>query len=262
MDLGIAGKAALVGGASSGIGLAVARSLAAEGARVALVARREAETEAAAQAIREEFRVESLAISADLLREGECERAVAEAAGRLGTLSIVIPNAGGPRAAPFSELTDADWEGAFRLSFLTTVRLVRAAIPHLQKGGGGSVVTIGSLVTQEPRPDLTLSSGVRTGLVALTRILARRYGPDRIRVNMVSPGYTKTRRQVELANAERERTGRSAEDVFHALAADIPLGRLAEPEEIGSVVAFLCSERAAYVSGINLLVDGGQARGI
>lgn len=262
MDLGIRGRAALVGGASSGIGLACARALAAEGARVALVARREKETGEAAAAIRAEFGVEARALIADLTQEGACEGAVAAAHGAFGALDILVPNAGGPPAARFGDLDDGGWERAFGLSYMTTVRLVRAALPHMEAGGWGRVVTIGSLVTQEPRGELTASSGLRTGLVALTKVLAREYAARGITVNLVSPGYTRTARQVELAAARGAATGQDAEAVFRAIVAEIPAGRMAEPEEIGAAVAFLCSERAAFVNGVNLLVDGAHTRGI
>lgn len=260
MDLGIAGRSALIGGASSGIGLACARALAGEGVRVALVARRERETRQSAEGIARHFGVEALPLIADLTDEVACRRVVSEAAEQFGGLDILVPNAGGPRAAAFDQLSDADWESAIRLSLLSTVRLIREALPHMRRGGWGRIVIIGSLVTVEPRAELVLSSTLRTGLVALTRILARECGPQGICVNLVSPGYTRTQRQVELAGAAPK--GRQAAEVFDSMASEIPLGRMAEPEEIGSVVAFLCSQRAAFVSGINLLVDGAHSRGI
>jgi 3-oxoacyl-[acyl-carrier protein] reductase len=262
MDLGIKGRAALIGGASSGIGLACARALAGEGVRVALVARREKETWAAAEAIRADFGVEAVPLVADLTQDGACERVVAEAREAFGALDILVPNAGGPKAARFAALSDADWEVAFKLTYMTTVRLIRAALPHMEKRGWGRVVTIGSLVTHEPRGELTASSGLRTGLVALTKVLARDYARHGITLNIVGPGYTRTARQIELAAARGATTGQSADEIFAATAAEIPAGRMAEPEEIGAVVAFLCSERAAFVNGVDLLVDGAHTRGI
>lgn len=262
MDLGIKGKAALVGGASAGIGLASARALAAEGVRVALVARREKELAEAASAIARDFGVQTIAIRADLTEEGEPERVVAEAAQHFGALDIVVANSGGPRAGYFTEVTDSDWETAFQVTYLSTVRFARAALPHMQQSGWGRFVIVGSLVTTEPRPELVLSSGLRTGLVALVRLLGRQYGKDGVRINMVSPGYTRTARVIEVANAKREETGRGAMQAFRAIAAEIPAGRLAEPEEIAAVIAFLCSEPGGFVNGINLVADGGQQRGV
>jgi 3-oxoacyl-[acyl-carrier protein] reductase len=262
MDLGITGRSALVGGASSGIGLACARALAGEGVRVALVARRERETRAAAEKIRADFGVEAVPLVADLTEDGACERAVADSREAFGALDILVPNAGGPKAARFAGLSDADWQAAFRLTYMTTVRLMRAALPHMERRGWGRIVIIGSLVTREPRGELTASSGLRPGLVGLTKVLARDYGWHGITVNMVGPGYTRTPRQIELATARGATTGQSAEEIFAATRAEIPTGRMAEPEEIGVVVAFLCSERAAFINGVDLLVDGAHTRGI
>jgi 3-oxoacyl-[acyl-carrier protein] reductase len=262
MDLGIKGKAALIGGASSGIGLACARALAGEGVRVALAARREKETRAAADAIRAEFGVDAVPLLADLTEDGACERVVAEAREAFGSLDILVSNAGGPKAARFAALSDADWEAAFRLTYMTTVRLIRAALPLMEKRGWGRVVTIGSLVTHEPRGELTVSSGLRTGLVALTKVLARDYARHGITVNLVGPGYTRTARQIELAAARGATSGQTADEIFAATAAEIPTGRFAEPEEIGAAVAFLCSKRAAFINGVDLLVDGAHTRGI
>lgn len=256
MDLGLRERVALVGGASSGIGRAAARALAAEGASVALVARRAEPTEQAAQEIAREFGVPTLALALDLTAPGACEQAVRAAAERFGgRLDVVVANAGGPPKGRFEELSDDAWRAAFELSYLTTVRLVRAAVPIFRRRRFGRLVVVGSLVTREPRPELTLSSGVRGGLVGLVRLLARETAADHITVNMVSPGYTRTARQVELASA-------GAAPPPEVLARDIPAGRLAEPEEIAAAIVFLCSVPAAFLTGENLLVDGGHARGI
>jgi 3-oxoacyl-[acyl-carrier protein] reductase len=259
VDLGIKGRAALVAGASSGIGLASARALAADGVRVAVVARRREETGAAAGAIATDFGVETLAIVADLVEPGECERAVAETAARFGGLDIVVPNCGGPPKGHFSDLDDEAWRSGFELSYLTTVRLIRAALPHMRKNSWGRIATIGSVVTTEPKSELTVSSGLRTGLVALHRLLARNHAAEGITANLVSPGYTLTQRTLELlGKASEEETQRA----IAAVAADIPARRFADADEIGAVVAFLCSQPAAFVNGVNLVVDGAHTRGI
>lgn len=254
MDLGLRDRVALVGGGSSGIGLAVARALAAEGAAVALVARRAPETERAAQEIARDFGVAALGLPLDLTAPGACEEAVAKTRERFGWIDVVVANAGGPPKGRFDELSDEAWRAAFELSYLTTVRLARAALPELKQRRWGRFVVVGSLVTREPRPELTLSSGVRGGLVALVRLLSRESAADGVTVNMVSPGYTRTRRQLELAGP--------AGPAPDAVTREIPAGRMAEPEEIGAVIAFLCSAPAAFLTGENLLVDGGQTRGI
>lgn len=262
MDLGIRGRAALIGGASSGIGLAIAHALAAEGVRVAVVARRRRETEEAAAAIHREHDVEAIALLADLTEPGACERVVRDAAERFGGLDILIANAGGPPKGHFSELDDEAWRSAFELNYLTTVRLVRAALPGMQKKAWGRIVTVGSIVTQEPRSELALSSGVRAGLVSLTRLLARQHGREGITVNLLSPGYTMTQRQFELAGGQKPVAESETSRAFRAIAAEIPVGRMAHAEEIGAVAAFLCSTQAAFVSGINLVVDGAHTKGI
>ncbi len=261
MDLGIRDRAALVGGGSSGIGLAAARALAAEGVRVALVARRPEETRQAAAEIGREFGVETLAVVADLAQPGACENAVASATSRFGTLDVVVANAGGPPKGRFEELSDDAWRGAFELSYLTTVRLARASLPGFRARRWGRLVIVGSIVTREPRPELALSSGLRTGLVALTRVLARETAADGITVNMVSPGYTRTRRQLELSGVDPATPGATS-PALEAVAREIPAGRMAEAAEIGAVIAFLASQPAAFLTGVNLLVDGGHSRGI
>ena len=261
MDLGIRDRAALIGGASSGIGLACARGLAAEGVRIALVARRPRETEEAARAITQEFGVDAVAVPRDLTEPGAAETAVQEAQARFGALDIVVPNAGGPPKGHFDDLADDDWRRAFELSYLTTVRLIRASLPGMRARKWGRIVTIGSIVTTEPRPELTLSSGLRTGLVALTKLVAREAAGDGVTVNLVSPGYTRTQRQVELTGGDPTKPGAST-PALDAIAREIPVRRMADASEIGAVVTFLASRQAAFVTGINLLVDGGHSRGV
>lgn len=261
MDLGIRDRVALVGGASSGIGLAAARALAAEGVRVALVARRQAELESAAREITAEFGVEALPLTFDLAQPEAARNAVERTAALFGAVDIVVPNAGGPPKGRFEELSDDDWRRAFDLTYLSTVRMMREALPGMRARKWGRVVIVGSLVTVEPRAELTLSSGIRTGLVALTKVMAREAAADGVTVNLVSPGYTRTQRQVELAGGDPTQPG-AASPALDAVAREIPAGRLAEASEIGAVVAFLASRQAAFLTGVNLLVDGGHSRGI
>ena len=261
MDLGIRGRTALVGGASSGIGLASARALAAEGVRVALVARRHEETARAAAAIAEEFNVEALAIPVDLAQPGAAESAHERAEAHFRSVDIMVPNAGGPPKGHFDALSDDDWRRAFELTYLSTVRMMRAGLPGMRQRRWGRIVVIGSLVTVEPRPELTLSSGLRTGLVGLTKLVAREAAADGVTVNLLSPGYTRTQRQVELTGGDPTQPAASTQ-ALDAIAREIPVGRMAEASEIGAVVAFLASRQAAFLTGINLLVDGGHTRGV
>jgi len=256
MDLGLRGKVALVGGASQGLGRASAEALAAEGAAVALVARRATATAEVARAIAARHGVETLAITADLAEPDACERAVRETVARFARLDVLVANAGGPPAGAIDEIDDAKWRRAFELTFLTTVRLARAAIPHMVEHGWGRVVVIGSGSMVAPIFGLATSSGLRPGLKGVVKLLAQRYAKDGVTVNVAAPGYARTERLSELGHSG------AGEDPFAELKREIPAGRLGEPEEIGSLVAFLASDRAAYITGQTVLVDGGRNRGL
>jgi 3-oxoacyl-[acyl-carrier protein] reductase len=262
MDLLLRDRVALVGGASQGLGRASAEALAAEGARVALVARRADATAEAARAIAAQHSVETFAITADLAEPDACERAVRECVARFGRLDVLVANAGGPPAGAIDVLDDAAWRRAFELTFLTTIRLARAAIPHMVEGKWGRVIVIGSGSMAAPIPSLATSSGLRPGLKAVVKMLAERYAKDGVTVNVAAPGYARTERLVELGHGGGAAGAPGAEDPFAALKKEIPLGRLGEPEEIGALVAFLASARAAYITGQTILVDGGRNRGL
>ena len=262
MDLGLTGRAALICGASQGLGYACAEALAAEGVKVALVARRAGAVGEAASAIASAHGVETHAIALDLVLEGACERAVSEAAERFGQLDILVANAGGPPPGFIDELDDATWRRAFELTFLTTVRLGRAALPAMAERGWGRMVVIGSGSMATPIANLATSSGIRPGLKGVVKLLAERYAKDGVTVNTVAPGYFRTERLIEVAHGSGDAPGAGAMQLFRRLAAEIPLGRLGEPAELGALVAFLASDRAAYVTGQTVLLDGGRNHGL
>ncbi|MEP7029263.1 MAG: SDR family oxidoreductase [Candidatus Eisenbacteria bacterium] len=264
MELGLTGRAALVCGASRGLGRACAEALAAEGVKVALVARREGAVGEAASAIARAHGVETLGIVADLAAEDACERAVREAEAGFGQVDILVANAGGPPAGFIDELDDAAWRRAFELTFLTTVRLGRAALPAMAGRGWGRMVVIGSGSMATPIPNLATSSGLRPGLKGVVKLFAERYAKDGVTVNTVAPGYFRTERLIEVAHGSKEEgtSGPGAMQLFRRLAAEIPVGRLGEPEELGAMVAFLASDRAAYVTGQTVLLDGGRNHGL
>jgi 3-oxoacyl-[acyl-carrier protein] reductase len=265
MDLGLEGKVALVGGASRGLGRACAEALAQEGAKTVLVARGGDRLKEAAQEIAKQHRVESHPFAADLADPDACEAAVAETVRKFGRLDVLVANAGGPKPGHIDELSDDDWRRGFELTFLTTVRLCRAAIAAMRKGPGkgGRVVIIGSGSMVAPIPNLAISSGLRPGLRGVAKMLAEKYAPEGVTVNVVAPGLIKTERLIEAAHGTPEATGPGAMDrVFERWAAEIPAGRLGEPEDVGQAVAFLCSGRASYVTGQLLLVDGGRHRAL
>ena len=247
MELGLAGRTAIVCGASSGMGLATAEALAAEGANVALFARRRDVL------VRETERIGGLAVQGDLTVPQHLERLVQATVGAFGGIDVLVLNGGGPGPGKAAELTAEVVEEAVSLMLTSHVTLVRHALPHLRASGRGRIVAIESSSVREPIPNLALSNAVRPGVVGWLKTLARELAPDGITVNTIAPGRVDTERLRDVYGED----GPSAEDL-----AQIPVGRLGAPAEIASVVAFLASDRAAYVTGAVLPVDGGLTRSL
>ncbi len=265
MDLGLRDKVALVTGASQGLGRAVAHALAAEGCRVALCARRPGPLQEAAREIAAATGTETHAIPGDVSLAAACPRIVAEAAARWGRLDILVANAGGPPTGPFTDFTDEQWQQAVDMNFLSAVRLIRAAVPYLRAAkatGGGAIIAITSVTVKQPMDNFVLSNSVRLGVVGLCKTLASELGPDGIRVNVVCPGWTWTERAESLVRARAERQGKTVDEVIADMLRDIPLRRVGKPEDLAALVAFLASERAGYITGTTIQVDGGFARGV
>lgn len=260
MDLGIRGKRALVAGASTGIGFACAKALAAEGVEVFLVARNEARLQ---QAVEEIIGAGGKAsgVAADLSTALGVENAFDRAIGSMRGIDILICNTGGPRAGTFEKLADSDWEHAVSLLLMSAVRLVRRAIPGMTQRKWGRIVMIESTSVRQPIEGLLLSNSVRMAVVGLAKTLVSELSGTNVTVNVVAPGYTATERLGELASARAEADRVAVEEIYERWAADTPLKRLALPEEIASAVAFLSSERGAYVNGVTFPVDGGRLRG-
>jgi 3-oxoacyl-[acyl-carrier protein] reductase len=252
MDLGLKGTAAIVGGASAGMGLAIARALAAEGSSVTMCARGEDRLRESAAGI-----AGAIAIAGDVRDQAILQRLVDETVSARGRLDIVVNNAGGPPPGTFESTPDEAWADAFELSLRSAVRLTRLALPHLRASGRGRIVNITSWSVREPIPNLMLSNAIRPGVVGWAKALAHEVGRDGITVNTVAPGKVATGRMRELWEARPDPAAAEAEDV-----ASIPVGRMGQPEEIAAAVAFLCSEAAAYISGAVLPVDGGALRGV
>ena len=262
MDLGLKGRVALVTGASKGIGYAAAFALAAEGARVAICSRSRENLDEAAARMEAGTGHRPYTVRADLTRAADIRGLVAQTARDLGPIGILVNSAGGPPPGRFEEIDDAAWAEAFRLTALSTVRAVRAVLPQMKEAGFGRIVNIQSRSVREPIDGLLLSNAIRPGVVGLAKSLSREVGPFGITVNTVLPGYIRTERLEELARDRAKREGLTTEDVFRSWGEENPAGRIGEPEEVGALVAFLASDRAAFINGAAVLIDGGGVRSI
>lgn len=257
MELGLRGKAAIVGGASKGIGRAIALGLAREGCAVAIAARGRAALEEAARAIAEEAGTMVLPVVCDMARYDDIQRLVREAVAAFGRLDIVVANAGGPPTGLFEELGEEAWQLALDQNLLSAVRLVREALPHLRRSGSGRVIAITSIAVKQPLDRLVLSNSARLGVVGLAKTLSRELGPYGITVNTVCPGFIATERLMTLLEERARRAGVSLEEVVRREEAHVPLGYLGEAEDVANLVVFLASEKARYISGTTVQVDGG-----
>jgi 3-oxoacyl-[acyl-carrier protein] reductase len=259
MDLGLTGVPAAVAGASRGLGYAIARGLAAEGARIALCSR-DADAIGRAAASIASAGGDAHPVAADVSTAAGASAFVEEAAQRLGGLQVLVANAGGPMPGPAVACSDDDWLRAFELNFLSTVRLVRTGLPHLERAPWGRILVVTSVAVRQPIPNLALSNAVRLATTGFAKTLAREVGPRGITVNCLLPGNIATDRLRSLAGAP---PGAGADHpAFGGMAAEIPLGRVGEPDEFAAAAVFLCSARASFVSGVNLQVDGGLLRGL
>ncbi len=257
MDLGIANKTALVTAASQGLGKATALALAREGARVAICARNEAALRAAANDIEAATGAKVATFTCDLDSASDIEQLMARVVATFGTLHILVNNAGGPPPGAFAALTDADWQRAFDRTLMSAVRVTRAALPHMRKQRWGRVVNIASYSVKQPIPDIMLSNSLRLAVAGWAKTLANEVAADNVLINTVGPGWTRTDRVTQMLQTRAAATAQSAQQAEDRIVAGIPLGRLASPDEIASVVAFLASERASYITGTLVPVDGG-----
>jgi 3-oxoacyl-[acyl-carrier protein] reductase len=262
MDLGIKGKVALVAGASQGMGRASALGFAREGAKVSICARGEAALNEAAAMIRKETGGEVLSMVADMAKVEDIHRFVNKSAEHFGRVDIIVNNAGGPPPGEFMKFTDEDWNNAYNLSFMSTMRMTREAVPHMRKVGGGRVINITSYSVKEPIAGLVLSNAVRSAVIGMAKTLSRELATDNILINNVCPGRIDTERAQKLNKARADRLKRPIEEINREMAAEVPLGRYGTAEEAADLIVFLGSERASYITGTTIQIDGGLVRGI
>ena len=262
MDLKLKGKEAIVLAASKGLGKATAMELAREGCSVAIGARSENELQRTAEEIRNATGTKVFAKPVDVTRLEQAEDFVTSALREFGRLDILVNNAGGPPFGKFESFDDATWLNAFELNLLSTVRFTRLGLPELRKSGNGRIINIVSLSVKTVIPGAMLSTAVRVSVVALAKNLADEVGTDGITVNNVASGIILTDRVREAALKEKIQQGMSEEEGLRELAGTIPVRRVGKPEELAALVTFLASERAGYITGTTIPVDGGLTRAV
>src|SRR5690348_4518825 len=263
MDLGLREKVAIVMAASKGLGRASAEALAAEGAWVTIGARGAETLEQTARAIRQATGSRVVAVPTDVTRAEDMETIVAATVREFGRIDILVNNAGGPTPGTFDALGDAQWQAAFELNLLSTVRLIRLVLPHMRKTGGGRIINIVSTSVKQPIDGLLLSNSIRSGVVGLAKTLSAELAPDNITINNVCPGRILTDRLRQIYHIdERVQQGMSQEVILREMAQGVPVGRIGKPEELGAFVAFLASRQAAYITGTTTQIDGGLVRSL
>jgi 3-oxoacyl-[acyl-carrier protein] reductase len=262
MDLGLRGRVALVAASSKGLGRAAAEALAAEGAHLALCARGEPALAAAAADLASRHAVEVFHRALDLTDYAAVQSFVRDAAGRFGRLDICVANCGGPPSKNFLSLSIEEWRAAVDMNLMSAVYLAKETLPYMQRQQWGRFVAITSVAVKQPLDGLLLSNSVRAAVAGLTKSLANEFGKDNILVYNVCPGYTLTDRLKELAGTVALAQGIRQEEAYARWASLAPLGRIGRPEEFGAFVAFLCSEKSSYVTGVSIAIDGGLAKGL
>jgi 3-oxoacyl-[acyl-carrier protein] reductase len=262
VDLGLRGKVALVAASSRGLGRAVAEELAAEGVALILCARTESVLSETCAAIEKRSGVEVLGVAADVSVPEQAVLVVHEGLRRFGRIDILVSNAGGPPSGLFDGVSREAWEDALRLTLMSVLDLTRAVLPGMKQRRWGRILNITSVAVKQPLPNLVLSNSLRAAVTGFAKTLADEVAPFGITVNNIMPGYTRTERVEQLSQSAAREEGITPAEVLARWEAAIPLKRLGEPREFAAVAAFLVSERASYVSGSSIAVDGGWARGL
>lgn len=262
MDLGLRGRVALVAASSRGLGRAVAEELAAEGAHLVLCARGESALRETASAIERASGVRVIALAANLSEAEGVEAVVGTGLREYGRVDILVTNTGGPPPGPFENHSLEVWDAAVQQNLYSVLGLVRAVLPGMKDRRWGRIINITSIAVKQPVENLILSNSVRAAVTGFARTLANEVARDGITVNCVMPGYTRTERVEELAGRVAAKKGIAHDDRLSAWDDEIPMGRLGEPRELAALVAFLASDRASYITGTSIPVDGGWIRSL
>jgi len=262
MDLGLKNKVALVAAASRGLGRAVAEELAAEGASLIICARDARALTETSNVIERNSGTQVLAVPADVAVISDVTRVVVAGIERFGRIDILVTNAGGPPAGRFEQLTHEQWEMATRLTLYSAIELARHVLPGMKERGWGRILNITSIAVKQPVENLILSNSLRAGVTGFARTLANEVAAEGITVNNILPGYTRTERIEDLAAMMAKKEGISAAEFQARWEEEIPMKRLGEPREFAALAAFLVSERASYITGTSIQVDGGWIRSL
>lgn len=262
MDLGIRGKVALVAAASKGLGRAIAEELAAEGVSLVMCARSKEALDEAVEAIRSSTGVEVAGFAADVSKPEDVTRLVNAAIDRFSRIDILVTNAGGPPSALFESVTPEMWDAAVRTTLLSTINLCREVLPGMRERKWGRIINVTSITVKQPVEGLILSNSLRAGVTGFAKTLSNEVATDGITVNCIIPGHMRTQRAIDLTKANAARQGISIEDAVKKREAEIPMRRTGEPREFAALAAFLASERASYITGTSIQVDGGWIKGL
>jgi 3-oxoacyl-[acyl-carrier protein] reductase len=262
MDLGLKGRVAIVAASSQGLGKACALELAREGTTVVICARNAEQLAVTADEIRAETGSNVIWLVVDLTEPRQIQHLADETLRRCGQIDILVTNNGGPPAGYFGDFDDDTWLAAHQLTLLSAVRLIRAVLPSMRAQKWGRIINITSVSVKQPIDNLLLSNVYRAGVVGLAKTLSVQVAAEGITINNVAPGYTRTDRVLELAQARADDEGQTVQEIITGITASYPMGRMGEPEELAALVAFLASERASYITGTTIQVDGGSVKGL
>jgi 3-oxoacyl-[acyl-carrier protein] reductase len=262
MDLGIKGKVALVTASSTGIGKAIAESFAEEGCKLAICARTKDVLIETSRYIKNKFNTEPFWGVCDLNQKKDIENFYEAVKNQFGKVDILINNCGGPIPGFFRDLCEEDWDNAYKQVLLSVVRFSNLVIPNMLEQEWGRIINITSVAVKQPVQNLMLSNSLRAGVTGFAKSLSNEFSNKNITVNNVAPGYTLTHRLYELAVNRAKTSGKSHEEILVEMAKDVPAGRLGGPEEIAAMVVFLASQKASYITGTTIQVDGGSTKSL